>query len=224
MSNEQTVYIVDDDASVRKSLKFLLESVGLRVQVHDSAELFLREATTSTCGVLVTDVRMPGMSGLELMERLHTNGLKIPTIIVTGHADVPMAVRALRAGAREFVEKPYNDQGMLEMIQSALAHDRAMHGERRKRVETMSRVNRLTPREREVFFLVVHGKANKQIASELKLSEKTVEIHRANVMRKMDADSLAQLVRQAVIAESIDPSLANMAVGQHTDGEEASVE
>ncbi|MBA4028841.1 MAG: DNA-binding response regulator [Planctomyces sp.] len=196
------VHVVDDDAGVRRSVRALAESVSLRCRAYESAEQFLAESDRGLSGVLVTDVRMPGMSGLELYARLAALGRGLPTIVVTEHADVPLAVRALKLGVRDLLTKPINEQELIEAIGAALEADRAWHQERGRREQSLARVRRLTPREREVFYLVVHGRPNKQVAAELELSEKTIEIHRANVMKKMEAGSLAQLVRTAVIAEA----------------------
>lgn len=196
------VHVVDDDAGVRRSVRALAESVSLRCRAYESAEQFLTESERGVVGVLVTDVRMPGMSGLELFARLGALGRGMQTIVVTEHADVPLAVRALKLGVRDLLTKPINEQELVEAIGAALEADRGAHQERARREGSVARVRRLTPREREVFYLVVHGRPNKQIAAELELSEKTIEIHRANVMKKMEAGSLAELVRTAVVAES----------------------
>lgn len=190
-----TVFIVDDDAAVRTAMHLLLRSVGLFVETFASADDFLAQYDRNRPGCLVLDIRMPGLSGLELQERLLALGSSIPIIFITGHADVPMAVEAMQKGAFDFIEKPVRDQDLLGRISEALSVDRR----NRSRQETLSeideRLSRLTKREREVMELVVAGKANKVIAWELGTSQRTVEIHRARVMDKMQARSLAELVR-----------------------------
>jgi two-component system, LuxR family, response regulator FixJ len=193
-----TIFIVDDDLAVRDALKLLLRSVGQAVETYGSAQEFLDAYSEDRPGCLVLDIRMPGMSGLELQQKLNEKHSILPIIFITGHGDVPMAVEAMQAGAVDFIQKPFRDQDLIDRINQALEKDsnnRAALGERndiRKRLET------LTPREREVLDLVVHGKANKVIAGDLKLSQRTVEIHRARVMEKMQASSLAHLVRMVL--------------------------
>jgi two-component system response regulator FixJ len=193
-----TIFIVDDDMAVRDALKLLLRSVGQAVETYASAQEFLEAYSEDRPGCLVLDIRMPGMSGLELQQKLNERHSILPIIFITGHGDVPMAVEAMQAGAVDFIQKPFRDQDLIDRINQALekdANNRAALGERndiRKRLET------LTPREREVLDLVVHGKANKVIAGDLKLSQRTVEIHRARVMEKMQASSLAHLVRMVL--------------------------
>jgi two-component system response regulator FixJ len=193
-----TIFIVDDDMAVRDALKLLLRSVGQAVETYASAQEFLDAYSEDRPGCLVLDIRMPGMSGLELQQKLNERHSILPIIFITGHGDVPMAVEAMQAGAVDFIQKPFRDQDLIDRINQALekdANNRAALGERnviRKRLET------LTPREREVLDLVVHGKANKVIAGDLKLSQRTVEIHRARVMEKMQASSLAHLVRMVL--------------------------
>ena len=193
-----TIFVVDDDMAVRDALKLLLRSVGQAVETYGSAQEFLDAYSEDRPGCLVLDIRMPGMSGLELQQKLNEKHSILPIIFITGHGDVPMAVEAMQAGAVDFIQKPFRDQDLIDRINQALekdANNRAALGERndiRKRLET------LTPREREVLDLVVHGKANKVIAGDLKLSQRTVEIHRARVMEKMQASSLAHLVRMVL--------------------------
>ena len=193
-----TIFIVDDDAAVRDSLKMLLRSVGQAVETFGSGQEFIDAYSEDRPGCLVLDIRMPGMSGLELQQKLNERHSIMPIIFITGHGDVPMAVEAMQAGAVDFIQKPFRDQDLIDRINQALEKDqnnRAALGERndiRKRLET------LTPREREVLDLVVHGKANKVIAGDLRLSQRTVEIHRARVMEKMQASSLAHLVRMVL--------------------------
>jgi RNA polymerase sigma factor (sigma-70 family) len=198
MTNQAIVHVVDDDAALRDSLRWLIESVGLRAHVYGTAEEFLSDYDGSGPGCLVLDVRMPGLSGLELQEKLRRQDIQIPIIIVTGHADVPIAIRALKAGAMDFIEKPFSDQILLDRVRDAIERDREQRKLAAKRAAIAAQVAQLTPREREVMALVVAGKANKVIASELGLSQKTVEVHRARVMRKMHAESVAQLVQLAL--------------------------
>ncbi|MBU0639726.1 MAG: response regulator transcription factor [Planctomycetes bacterium] len=200
MAPEPTVFVVDDDPGMRGSLRWLIESVGLRVKVFESAREFLAAYDPERPGCVVLDVRMPGMSGLELHEELSSMHGAVPAIIITGHGDVPMAVRAMKAGAVDFLEKPFGDQVLLDCIRKAIRQDATSRRERAQRAEAAARLMRLTPREHEVMSLVVAGKANKQVAAELGLSEKTIEAHRARVMEKTQSDSLAELVQLAVVA------------------------
>lgn len=194
-SVEPTVFVVDDDPAMRESLRWLIESVGLRVETFATGSEFLQHYHPARGGCLVLDVRMPGMSGLELQEKLRAQGVTLPVIILTGHADVPMAVRALKAGAMDFVEKPFSDQLLLDRIQHAIEADRAARRVQREIRDIEERIAQLTPRERQVMERVVAGKANREIAEELGLSPKTIEVHRAHVMDKMQAGSLAELVQ-----------------------------
>ncbi len=198
MTEQATVFVVDDDEAARESLRWLLESVGHRVRCHASAREFMAAWDRGTPGCLVLDVRMPGMSGMELQEHLKTQDGCLPVIIVTGHGDIPMAVRAMRGGAVDFLQKPYNDQVMLDRIQQALDLCRQRRRENAQQARIQAAYRQLTPREAEVAALVVLGKANKVIAIDLGLSHKTVESHRANVMEKMRAASLSELVRMFV--------------------------
>ena len=191
------VFVVDDDASVRQSLKNLVGSVGLRVEAFASAQEFLRSKLTDVPGCLVLDVRLPGLSGLDLQKRMADAGIEIPIIFITGHGDIPMTVQAMKAGAVEFLTKPFRDQDLLDAIQQALDRNRAAREQRAEIEELRSRLDSLTPREREVMGLVVAGLLNKQIAGELGTSETTIKIHRHQVMEKMSAGSLAELVRMA---------------------------
>jgi len=190
-----TVYIIDDDAAMRRSIEFLTDSVGLKSRSFESAQSFLDGVRPEDGGCLLLDVRMPGMSGLDLLDRINEDGYSLPVIIITGHADVPMAVRALQSGALEFIEKPFNDQTLLDRVQSAMESDARRRASSRERDAIRARMRTLTPREREVMELVVEGKANKEIAGALELSEKTIEVHRARLMRKMGAGNAADLVR-----------------------------
>jgi FixJ family two-component response regulator len=203
MPPEPIVFVVDDDRAMRESLRWLLESVGLTVRTYANAADFLREYEPTQPGCLVLDVRMPGMSGLDLQADLVRRGAGLPTIVVTGHAEVPMAVRAVKAGAVDFIEKPFSDQLLLDRVRQALEIDRLEREVRRRREEARRRLELLTTREREVLMLVAAGKANKEIAAELGLSPKTVEVHRSHVMSKMSVDSLAELIRVAILAGAI---------------------
>ncbi len=192
-----TVFLVDDDRDIRDSLRWLLESVGLRLQAFASAQEFLDAYVPESPGCLLLDVRMPGMSGLELQEKLLESGFDIPTIILTGHADVPMAVRAMKSGALDFIEKPFSDQILLDQVNLALERDAHRRAKKARDGDLIRRVESLSPRERTVMLKVVEGKSNKAIALELKLSQKTVEVHRAHVMSKVRASSVAELVQIA---------------------------
>lgn len=193
-----TVFVVDDDDAVRGSLRLLLKSVGLAAQPFGSAQDFLEHYSPDQPGCLVLDVRMPGMSGLELQQQLNVRGAVIPVIFITGHGDVPMAVEAMQHGAFDFLQKPFRDQDLIDRIQRALEKDRGYRQELRKREQIRERRDSLTPREQEVLELVTSGKANKVMAADLGVSQRTVEIHRARVMEKMGAASLAQLVRMVI--------------------------
>ena len=197
MTPEPTVFIVDDDDAVRRFLSGLIESIELPVEAFASARDFLEAYEPGQTGCLVLDVRMPGMSGLELQRELADQAIDLPVIILTGHGNVQLAVHAMQAGAIDFVEKPFDNELLLDRIQKAVAENVRVGSERIKRIEIAQRMQLLTPREREVLDLVVAGQTNKGVARHLDISEKTVEIHRANVMRKMQAKSLADLVKMA---------------------------
>lgn len=192
---QRTVHVVDDDPAMRHSLTWLIGSLGVQVEPFASAEEFLRAVRPDQPGCLVTDVRMPGMSGLELQDTLARTGSLLSVIVISGHADVPMAARAFRAGAVDVIEKPFNDQVLLDRVHEALEKSfRAWEGQTRK-AHVRSVLARLTPRERQVADLVVAGKPNKVIAAEINLSLKTVEVHRHNVMDKLGVGSVADLTR-----------------------------
>ncbi len=201
MTQKPVVYVVDDDAAMRESLTWLLDSVGLDARAFDSAGAFLEAFDDHRQGCLLLDVRMPGMSGLDLQERLRSMDCDMPVLVITGYGDVAMAVRAMKAGAVDFIEKPFNDQELLDRVQQAVEQDGRRRSQQERQVDARRRLGRLTPREREVMHLVVTGRTNKQIAEEFGLSDRTVEVHRANIMAKTEAESLADLVRQAMLAE-----------------------
>jgi FixJ family two-component response regulator len=192
---DSIVYVVDDDSSVREAIKSLIRSVGLRVETFGTAQEFLKSARPDAPGCVVLDVRLPGLSGLDLQRELAANGINLPVIFITGHGDIPMSVRAMKAGALEFLTKPFRDQDLLDAIQQALERDRGARQQRSETAELRERFDSLTAREREVMGLVVSGLLNKQIAGELGTSEVTIKIHRSQVMKKMGAGSLAELVR-----------------------------
>ena len=202
------VFVVDDDASVRESLRYLLRSVGLECQALGSAIEFLAAYHSAQPGCLVLDVRMPGMSGLELQQQLNLRGAIIPVIFITGHGDIPMAVEAMQQGANDFLQKPFRDQDLIDRIQRALEKDTRTRAALEQHESIRERLATLTPRERQVLALMTQGKANKNMAHELGLSQRTVEIHRARVMEKSGAASLAQLVRMVMDVEPGTPQLA----------------
>ncbi len=190
-----TVYVVDDDEAVRSSLKLLLKSAGVASEAFGSAQEFLAGYEASQPGCLVLDVRMPGMSGLELQHELNVRGAALPVIFITGHGDIPMAVEAMQHGAFDFLQKPFRDSDLLDRVSRALARDAESRARIRHTDRIRERLASLSPREREVLDLVTKGKAHKMVAGDLGVSQRTVEIHRAHVMQKMEAGSLAELVR-----------------------------
>ena len=197
MDAEALVFVVDDDASLRASLQDLLESVGLRVAACASAQEFLRCPPPEGPSCLVLDVRLPGLSGLELQQRLAAGDLALPIIFITGYGDIPMSVQAMKAGAVEFLTKPFRDQDLLDAVHQALARDRQARAQQAERAALRRRFEALTPRQRDVMACMVAGLLNKQIAGELGTSEATVKTHRKQVMAKMRAESLADLIRFA---------------------------
>ncbi len=193
--SDAVVYIVDDDELIRDSLKVLVKSVGLHAEAFSSAQLFLDTRLPDKSSCLVLDIRMPGLGGLDLQSELQKKGVSIPIIFITGHGTVPMSVRAMKAGAVDFLQKPFEDQELLDAIQHAIKQHSHLRIEQSELNDIRKRVQSLTSREHEIFVLVVVGMLNKQIAYDLKLSENTVKTHRARLMRKMEVESLAELVR-----------------------------
>ena len=197
-ASKQTVFVVDDDDAVRDSLGMLLRSVELPVETFDSGIAFLERYRPNIAGCIVLDIRMPKMSGLEVQQHLRERGCRLPVIFITGHGDIPMAVQAIKEGAADFIQKPFRDQDLLDRIHAALAENTRQRSEDSQRSTLATCYESLTEREREVMGMVVAGKANKVIALDLNLSQRTVEIHRARVMEKMQARSLADLVKMAI--------------------------
>jgi two-component system response regulator FixJ len=192
---EPTVFVVDDDESFGRSVRWLLESVSLKAALFATAREFLRAVRPGQTGCLVTDVRMPGMSGLELQQAMAARDIHLPVIVMTAHGDVDMAVRAMKDGAMDFIQKPFNDQVFLDLVQKAIDDSVCAEADRQRQAELRRRLDQLTPRERQVLELIVDGKTNKAIADALCISEKTVEAHRARVMDKTGARSLAELMK-----------------------------
>jgi two-component system, LuxR family, response regulator FixJ len=195
-----TVFIVDDDEAIRSSLKLLLKTLGLPAIAYGSAQEFLAAFDPQRPGCLVLDIRMPGMSGLELQQALNARGALLPVIFITGHGDVPMAVEAMREGAMDFLQKPFRDQDLIDRINKALERDRSGRELLSNRARLQARIAALSPREQQVLAEITQGKINKVIAAELDLSQRTVEIHRSRIMEKMGANSLAHLVRMVIDA------------------------
>lgn len=202
MTPESTVYVVDDDPAVRDGLKALLTVSGYRIEAFDSAESFLAAADRGAVGCAILDIRMPGMNGLELQRELKRRGIALPVIIITGHGDVPLAVAALKAGAVDFLEKPFDSDALLASIAEALRRNAAARVSTFDRDTVAARVAQLTPREREVMDLVVAGHPNKVVADRLGIAVRTVEIHRARVMEKTEARNLSELIRMAIALEN----------------------
>lgn len=198
MDSQPIVHIVDDDPAIRDSLRVLMKSVGFESITYESAETFLNLANLDMPGCVVIDIRMQGMSGLELQQVLNEKGIKLPAIIITGHGDVPMAVQAMKAGAVDFLEKPFDNEVLLARIRQCLKEATRKQDKENKVAAAKARLAQLTPRELEVMNLLVAGKQNKIIAAELNISVRTAEIHRAKVMKKLQADSLSDIVRIAL--------------------------
>jgi two-component system response regulator FixJ len=201
MSNEAVVHVVDDDLAVRQSLSFLLASDGLAVRLHESASAFLESLRDPPEGCVVTDVRMPGIDGIELLRRMKAKGWSAPVVVITGHADVPLAVEAMKEGAVDFVEKPFDDERLLATVRAALERGASAAHRDAETARAKARLASLSERERQVLEGLVAGKANKVIAQDLEISHRTVEIYRANLMTKMKAGSLSELVRMALVCE-----------------------
>ena len=200
MAAEPVVHVIDDDETARESLEFLLDCAGLRVQAYESAVAFLEAVPAMEHGCIVTDVRMPEMGGVELIGRLKALGVPDPVIVITGHADVPLAIEAMKAGVADFIEKPFSDDAILGAVRAALARDSDRNQAQAERDQILAKLETLSQREREVLDGLVEGHANKVIAFDLDISARTVEVYRANVMTKMQAGSLSELVRMVTIA------------------------
>jgi RNA polymerase sigma factor (sigma-70 family) len=196
-SDQPTVFVLDDDGEVRRALGRLLASAGYRVELFSSAFQFLEQAAGDRPGCLVIDLRLPGLNGIDLLNLLRTTGRSMPLVFITGYGDVPTSVQAMKAGAVDFLTKPVNDDDLLAAVERALARDVELRAERTERMELRNRVATLTPREKQVFELVVQGLPNKQIAGKLGTSEQTIKVHRGRMMHKMQADSIAHLVHLA---------------------------
>ncbi|HMF22012.1 MAG TPA: response regulator FixJ [Pseudolabrys sp.] len=200
---QPVVHIIDDDEGLRESLAFLLRCAALEVRSFDSAKAFFDALPDATLGCVITDVRMPNMSGIELLRRLKELKMSVPVIVITGHGDVALAVEAMKIGAVDFFEKPFNDDLLVASVRAALRHREDQTRRDAERIETEHRISTLSPREKDVLAGLIEGRANKQIAFDLGISPRTVEIYRANLMNKMQADSLSDLVRMALLAEML---------------------
>ncbi|MFL1455514.1 response regulator FixJ [Marinobacter sp. GN3S48] len=200
---QQTVYVVEDDEAVRDSLELLLKSDGKPVKTYENATAFLRDYSEKMAGCIVLDIRMPGMDGMELQKKLNEKHSILPIIFVTGHGDVPMAVDAMKEGAVDFIQKPYREEALLEKIEAALEQDLEQRKSLDEKQEIIKRIKSLTPREHEIMDRMIAGQANKVIAIELEISQRTVEIHRSRVMHKMGTHSLAHLVRMVLSVKDL---------------------
>jgi two-component system, LuxR family, response regulator FixJ len=203
MSADQIVHIIDDDEALRHSQTFLLSTAGIEAKSYDSAAAFLNDPQRTTSGCIITDVRMPGMSGVDLLRKLKSDGVSVPVIVMTGHGDVPLAVEAMKLGAFDFIEKPFDDDALLTAVRAALGAQEKHSRQESERQEIETRLAQLSARERQVLDGLVAGQANKVIAYELGISPRTVEIYRANVMTKMQANSLSELVRMALVSGAL---------------------
>jgi two-component system, LuxR family, response regulator FixJ len=203
MGGSELVHIIDDDDALRDSLSFLLSSAGIKTKSYETATGYANDPERGACGCILTDVRMPGMSGIDLLRKLKSDGITVPVIVMTGHGDVPLAVEAMKLGALDFVEKPFDDDALIASVRSALgeAKRHSVHEEERKQIN--ARLTQLTARERQVLDGLIAGQPNKVIAYELGISPRTVEIYRANVMTKMQANSLSELVRMALVTGAL---------------------
>jgi two-component system, LuxR family, response regulator FixJ len=200
MSDKITIHIIDDDAAMRDSLAFLLDVNGYTPKAYETANDFLMDVTVQSSRCVISDIRMPGMNGIELVRKLRSEGVPCPVILITGHGDVALAVEAMKAGASDFIEKPFDDADLLNAIQAALEPQRVTSGERHARKEAEARIADLSPRERDVLKGLVAGKINKVIAHDLSISPRTVEVYRANLMAKTGARSMSELMRIALAA------------------------
>lgn len=207
MNTQPTVFIVDDDEAIREAVSWLLESADFKVACYESAQAFLTDFNMNQTGCLLLDIRLPQMNGLELLKNLITQECTLPVIMLSGHGDIAMAVRAMKDGAFDFIEKPFNNQILLERVGQAIARDVRLKQENRERQEIMERLAILTAREREVMSKLIEGKPNKSVARELDISYKTVEIHRGRIMDKMQADGIVELVRMAMLCGMLPESL-----------------
>lgn len=201
MPNSPVVHLIDDDDAVRESLAFLLEAVGFSVRTYESALHFLQHFPHAQDGCVITDVRMPEMTGIDLVKQLNELGARIPVIVITGHGDVPLAVEAMKAGVVDFIEKPFEDEAIITAVRSALQRCGGDDGANSERTAILERLKILSPRERQVLQGLIAGKPNKVVAYELEISPRTVEVYRANLMAKMQAASLSELVRMALMAD-----------------------